>query len=189
MDILTTEYKEMRSEIRTAYSQYYSIVFGVMLTGVVGAFYLAFDKTVLFLAIPIMILSWFSIALIMRLNIQHIAAYIATLEHKINQQAKVESLSYESDHVKKLWFSPWIKILGLFPTIMIIGIYIICLYKGYQYLNENDIIIFGIHSACIKIVFVVLFVVMLFVIMCFFVILPERLFKKEYKYFEQNSKS
>ena len=83
-DVLLAEYSERRTEILSTYPQYFSILFGVIPTGILGTFYLAIEKPYLYLTIPMMVLAWFSIALVTPLNIEHITAYIAGIETKIN---------------------------------------------------------------------------------------------------------
>ena len=171
----------MRTEIRNAYSQFFSIVFGVILTSILGTFYLAIEKHFLFLVIPIMILAWLSIAIIIRLNIQHIAGYIIDIELKINSIAGGRLMHYESNHVKKLWFSPWIKVAAIVPFLALIGIYGLSLYEGFQFISLQNTVSLGTHATSVKFGFVAFFLLLLVCVLYSYIFLPEQLFKKEFK--------
>lgn len=173
---LLEEYKEMRNEIRTAYGQYYSIFFGIFLIGILGTFNLAFEKKYLFIAIPFMIIGWISVIIIMRLNIQHIAKYITRVEKDINNILGANSLEYESNYAKKLWFSKIIKIIASVPLIMLAIIYFVSVYNSFHYLEISLTSFIGV---CIKWLFVVFSCLLLFISIYAFAILPERIFKKK----------
>ena len=82
IDALLTEYKEMRNEIRAAWSFYYSLYTGIILTGIATAQYIAYDTNTQWLSpfIPFMLLGWFTLMFIVKFNVQLISNYIKCLE-------------------------------------------------------------------------------------------------------------
>lgn len=176
---LIEEYKEMRNEIRSLYGQYFSIVFGVILTGIFVTSYNAFEgKEYLFPVIPPMIVGWFSLTIIMRVNVQHIARYIGNIEVNINNLIGYKSFSYETTYAKKLWFSWTIKFIASVPVILISIIYILSLYRSFFYIQSCHIIIFGICINNFAHYYVYCFSIALIVTLMLLVVLPERIFKR-----------
>jgi hypothetical protein len=179
LKILVEEYKEMRNEIRAAYGQYFSVVFGVILTGILITFYMAFENEPLFLAIPLMISGWICVIILIRLNIQNIAKYIRRLESNINAIVGTNSLDYETNHAKALWFSRKVKLVGSIPVAVVIGIYLISIYRGYWYLTESSLTLFGACLNRLAWPYTLVAASLLFIIVPVFVIFPERIFRSK----------
>jgi hypothetical protein len=143
LQTLIEEYKEMRAEIRATYGQYFSILFGVILSGIAVSFHLAFsdDNGWLFLFIPFMLGSWFAILTMIRSNVQHISNYIKKKENEINEISDFDFLFYERQHVSRLWDRKLLKILSLFKVIgfivviPVIGVLIVSVAEGVKYLK------------------------------------------------------
>ncbi len=142
LSVLIEEYKEMRTEIRSSYNLYFSILFGVILTGVAAAYVFAFQNPWVFLWIPFLICSWMCIVTYIRCNIQHISTYISNLEDKINVLCSTKHLYYESEHAAKLWFSRMFLTLGALTIAPLLVCYGISVYKGSIYLMEKKTEIF-----------------------------------------------
>jgi len=174
---LLEEYKEMRNEIRSTYGQYFSLLFGIIFTGIFVTFYYAFEKNFLFLAVPYMITGWICLIIIIRLNIQHIAKYIKKIEIDINNKLGEDLLKYESNHAKLLWFSVKIKLIAVVPLALIVIVYLYSIYKGYIFLKCTNKIILGIAIRNYAMKYVLFTVALLFVLIPAFIFMPENAFK------------
>jgi len=113
---LLEEYKEMRNEIRSAYGQFFSLFFGIIMTGIFVTFYKAFEDEYLFLTVPYLIAAWLCICNIIRLNIQHIAKYICSVEYGIKQLTNGSTFTYKTEYAKKLWFTNRIYLIAAIPV-------------------------------------------------------------------------
>ncbi len=131
-DALIAEYKEMRDEIRAAWTQYYSTLVGIGLTGIASILYLAFErKEWLFMTIPLLTVSYIAYITTIKANIKHISNYIEKLEKAIGSP---KVMFYESKYAKKLWESApfmWLHILIIIP---LIAIQFYSIYRGCLFL-------------------------------------------------------
>ncbi len=165
LSVLMEEYKQMRNEIRTSYSLYFSVLFGVIFTGIIAAFLKAPTNQWLYIVIPFLMNSWIGVVTFIRCNIQHISRYIIEIEKEINRLVKMNGLLYETEHAPSLWFSKLFVALGAITAIPFIICYIYCLYKGYNWLSSaandyfiNDEYLFLLISVMFGLIIVYLFV-------------------------------
>ena len=177
LDAFIEEYKEMRNEIRASYGQFFSILFGIILTGIGAAFYHAFEKKWLFLLIPFMIMAWINIVTFIRSNIQHISSYLVDIEKRLNKTIGFEFFFYETKHAKKLWFSKLLLILASMVCIPLIMIYVISIDRAIQYLKIKPIIIFGYSMLYLDIMFVAFTTIITVATIALFILMPKKYYK------------
>jgi MFS family permease len=176
---LVEEYKEMRNEIRASYRIYFSILFGVILTGIAATYVAAFDdEQWLFLWVPFLICSWICIITFIRCNIQHISCYISNIERRINSLCNDKILFYETEHAAKLWFSKIFVLLGTITIIPLIAGYGTSVYRGIQYLKVKKMSCL-VDGDTQVIIFLLLSIGVLVVTLGLFMMLPERIRRKK----------
>lgn len=180
LQTLIEEYKEMRNEIRAAYSQYFSILFGVILTGIGATFHLAFNNKCLFLLIPVLICGWLAIITFITSNIQHISNYIKVLEKKVNEVCECDICFYETSHVKKLWYSRIFIFTGLIACIPIIIVHIISIYKGFEYLSSHPIAVYKYIPSMQNYIFLVFSGICTVITVCLFLKVPTSITKRQF---------
>jgi hypothetical protein len=179
-DVLIAEYKEMRDEIRAAWTQYYSLLVGIGLTGIASSFYFAVSRCNewLFIAVPILTVAWLALITTIRANIKHISNYIEKLEKSINSKV----MFYETTYAKKLWRS-WSFLCLHFLIILplLLGIQPYSIYRGYFFLRKPEVLGWASgYSNIIANIFLSLISILTVLVVLLMIFLPIRVSRGSY---------
>jgi hypothetical protein len=133
-NVLIAEYKKMRDEIRSYWTQYYSLTFGLAMTGIASAFYLAYSSHgFIFLLLPMLIVAWLAAITIIRANIRHISNYISKVEAAINGDV----MYYETRYAHNLWRSTMFIVLHILVIFPLGFVHFYSFLKAINYMSQE----------------------------------------------------